>query len=211
LTNYVYPFSRKTDYPNSHWDNAKAVDVFGSKGSNIVACTDAWATVDNFSLGGHTVTLRGDDGRYYYHAHLVQNTGKRGRVRMGEKIGEMDNTGNAGNRPTHCHWAVGSAAYGIDTNGAGDIAPWPLLDQWFRQGIFPADSVAAGPEVAQLEAEVARLNELITLERSWGSAIIVHVIKPGFTLLNEAVAGNEVDQVKVAQVRTLLGAHGGTA
>ena len=128
MARYVYPFASGTSYAHEHWDGGLAVDVFGQRGSAIVACTDGTAEVANFSKGGHTVTLFGDDGREYYHAHLVQGSGVGGRVAIGQLIGLMDNTGNAIDRPTHCHWAAGS----IGNDGAGTIAPWALLDAWPR-------------------------------------------------------------------------------
>lgn len=128
MARYVYPFAQGTSYAHEHWDGGLAVDVFGTRGSAIVACTDGTAEVANFSKGGHTVTLFGDDGREYYHAHLVQGSGVGGRVTIGQLIGLMDNTGNAVDRPTHCHWAAGS----IGNDGAGTIAPWTLLDAWPR-------------------------------------------------------------------------------
>ncbi len=212
MADYVYPFVRDTSYQSSHWDNAKAVDVFGPKGSAVVACTDGVAMVNEYSLGGHTVTLRGDDGRFYYHAHLVSGSGVAGRRRMGELIGRMDNTGNAQDRPPHCHWAVGSATYGIDDNGAGDLAPWPLLDEWRAQNARPPDVADAGDtaaRIAQLEAKVSQLTEELNRERSWGSAMIVHVIKPGYALLGAALEENPPDRPRIAQVRDLLGRNGG--
>jgi murein DD-endopeptidase MepM/ murein hydrolase activator NlpD len=208
MARYVYPFSANTSYAQSHWDGLNAVDVFGDSGSAIVACTDGWATVATYSLGGHTVTLRGDDGRHYYHAHLVDGTGVSGRVSMGQTIGKMDNTGNAAGRPTHCHWAVGSASYGIDSNGAGDVPPWPLLNQW-KHSPFPADEGRQGVEIAELETQIAQLQEFIARERSWGSAVVVHVILPSIGLLDEALAANPVDAAKINRVRELLAANGG--
>jgi murein DD-endopeptidase MepM/ murein hydrolase activator NlpD len=207
MADYAYPFSENTDYPHTHWDGALAVDVFGTKGSNIAACTDGWAVVADFSLGGHTVILRGDDGRHYYHAHLVQGSGRGGRVRKGEKIGEMDNTGNAKDRPTHCHWAAASASHGIDENGAGDIPPWTLLDQWYRPP-FLAD-VKDGAEIAKLQARLAELKEQVARERSWGSAIVVHVLIPAVGILDDALRAGAIPPDNINQVLKLLADHGG--
>ena len=213
MARYVFPFRSNVTYPHTHWNADLAVDVFGREpdpNRTIVACTDGWATVANFPKGGHTVTLRGDDGRHYYHAHLVNNSGVSGRVAMGQKIGVMDNTGNAENRPLHCHWAAGSAAYGIDINGAGDIAPWTLLDQW-NHPPYPADNHGnnQAAEIAALETQIAQLNEFIARERSWGSAIVVHVLKPSVQLLDEALTGPAPDPARINQVLELLAAHGG--
>jgi murein DD-endopeptidase MepM/ murein hydrolase activator NlpD len=209
MARHAYPFVRETNYPHEHWDGALAVDVFGPSGSSVVACTDGMAEVHDYPRGGHTVTLHGDDGRQYYYAHLVAGSGVGGRVSAGQRIGQMDNTGNADVRPTHCHWAASSAGYGIDDNGAGDIAPWTLLDQWRAQGLFVAGDEEDMTRIGELTAEVARLKEELARELGWGSGMIVHVIKPGFSLLEEALAAGELDRAKVEQVRDLLRENGG--
>ena len=63
--------------------------------------------------------------------------------------------------------------------------------------------------IAQLEAEVARLNEELGRERSWGSAMMHDVVQPGYRLLEEALATGQLDRAKVEQVRNLLRDNGG--
>lgn len=124
---WVFPVAGPHDYADEHWDGHKAVDIFAPHSTLLVAVQDGTAVVADYPLGGHTVTLYTRDGYVCYHAHLVQNTGIAGPVRQGDALGLVGNTGNAATTPPHCHWAVGTKAYGIDNNGAGDVAPWPLL------------------------------------------------------------------------------------
>lgn len=159
MARYVYPFVAQTSYHNFHWDGGLAVDVFGPLHSAILACTDGRTEVENFSLGGHTVTLHGDDGRHYYYAHLVQGSGVQGRVAAGEKIGEMNNTGNAANTDTHCHFAAGSPGW-VNQDGSGDLAPWTLLNEW--RGQRPT-----AVTMAQLAANLPNPH-LVEQRASWG-------------------------------------------
>jgi hypothetical protein len=64
--------------------------------------------------------------------------------------------------------------------------------------------------VDELKEEVARLNTVLAEERSWGSAMVVDVIKVGYRLLGEALAAAPADRAKVVQVRDLLGRNGAT-
>lgn len=137
LQRYVYPFTAQARYGTAHWDGKLAVDVFDAYGAPIVACTDGVAIVRDYPLGGHTVTLHGDDTYYYYHAHLVPGTGVAGRVAAGQRIGQVGDSGNAAGKPPHCHFAIGSASYGIDADGAGDQPPWEWLDAWRGTGDEP--------------------------------------------------------------------------
>jgi murein DD-endopeptidase MepM/ murein hydrolase activator NlpD len=188
---YQFPVRGAVSYHDRHWDGLKAVDIFAPAGADLVAIADGTAEVADFRDGGHTVMLYTDDGHVAYYGHLVQGTGRAGRVRAGEVIGQVDNTGNARNTPSHCHWAWATRAYGIDNNGAGDLAPWPLLRQ--LEGVAPAEE---DPEmIAELQREIDRLNAELIRERSWGSAIQAHVIRASREELEAAVARREREDI----------------
>lgn len=133
MAKYVFPVAGKCQFDDTHWDsngNGKpdlAVDIFAAKGTPLVAVTDGKSVIQDFKDGGHTAMLFGDDGRVYYYAHMVQGSGVPGRLAAGQRIGAVDNTGNAATTPSHCHWAMATQAFGIDNFGQGDLAPWPFL------------------------------------------------------------------------------------
>lgn len=152
---WAFPVAEPHDYADRHWDGLKAVDIFCPAGTPLVAVQDGRATVADYPNGGHTVHLATADGYLVYYAHLIQGSGVGGAVRRGQRIGLAGNTGNAATTPPHCHWAVGTQAYGIDNQGAGNVAPWP----WLRA--IEATAADDGPEeespvrIAELEARLA--------------------------------------------------------
>lgn len=96
-------------------------DIFAPKGTNLLALTDGEITrLTNTGIGGKTVWLydRDRDLRYYY-AHLDEQLVRKGqRVRRGDVVGTVGNTGNARTTPPHLH-------FGIYDGGA--IDPYPFL------------------------------------------------------------------------------------
>ena len=106
-------------------------DIFAPKGTNLLALTDGEITrLTNSGIGGKTVWLydRDRDLRYYY-AHLDEQLVRKGqRVRRGDIVGTVGNTGNARTTPPHLH-------FGIYANGA--IDPYPFLQ---RTDAVPAAS-----------------------------------------------------------------------
>jgi peptidoglycan LD-endopeptidase LytH len=55
-------------------------------------------------LGGIAYKLHGDDGIDYYGAHLDKIIVAPGRVKLGQQIGVVGDTGNAKGTPTHLHF-----------------------------------------------------------------------------------------------------------
>jgi murein DD-endopeptidase MepM/ murein hydrolase activator NlpD len=77
-------------------------DIFAAKGTPIVAPFDGVAVASPNILGGQAVKLYGSPG-YVYNAHLSRY-GKFGRVKAGEVIGFVGNTGDALGGPPHNHF-----------------------------------------------------------------------------------------------------------
>ena len=164
VADLTFPIAGPCSYGDRHWDGLLAVDVFAARDTPIVAMVSGYVEVANYPLGGHTVTLCGDNGWDIYHAHLVEGSGRGGRVRAGQQIGLVDNTGNARTTPPHCHLAIATRARGIDNDGAGDVNPIPILRR-IQPGPQPG-----GPRPS--------CEEQLAIERSWGSAILNDVIRP---------------------------------
>jgi murein DD-endopeptidase MepM/ murein hydrolase activator NlpD len=87
----------------------EGVDIFAPKGTLVIAPTDGLVTsVGNSPLGGKTVWMNDvKRGHSYYFAHLDSQIVQRGKkVKQGDPIGLVGNTGNAKNTPSHLHFGV---------------------------------------------------------------------------------------------------------
>lgn len=97
--------------PRSGGRKHLGVDIFKPEGTPIHAIAGG-TVVQGFdnSLGGKVVRIQGDDGRYYYYAHLKDHTMdhlKVGQhVNAGQVIGGVGHTGDAAGTPNHLHLQV---------------------------------------------------------------------------------------------------------
>ncbi|MFC2128970.1 M23 family metallopeptidase [Bacteroidota bacterium] len=85
------------------------VDIFASRHTEILACTDGYIReVADTKIGGKNIWLY-DATRMLniYYAHLqTQEVTKNTKVKAGQVIGTMGNTGNAINTPPHLHFGL---------------------------------------------------------------------------------------------------------
>lgn len=99
------------------------VDIFAPRGTPVVATGDAYVRrTDTTNIGGRVIWLR-DSRRSasIYYAHLDEILVEGGtRVRAGDTIGTVGNTGNARTTPPHLH-------FGIYIRGEGPYDPWDFL------------------------------------------------------------------------------------
>ncbi len=101
----------------------QGVDIFAPRGTPAVAATDGWVTrVTTNRLGGNVVWMWDPDrGQALYYAHLDQQVVSTGaRVKAGDEIGRVGNTGNARTTPPHLH-------FGIYRPIEGAIDPLPFI------------------------------------------------------------------------------------
>jgi murein DD-endopeptidase MepM/ murein hydrolase activator NlpD len=123
-----------------------ATDIFAPAGSQFVAVTNGM--VDNISLedrwdpsnisagssGGIWVSILGDDGIRYYGAHLsviVSGIGVGVRVRAGDLLGLVGNSGDARDTLSHLHFEISSPTSPSDwMSREGLIDPFPFLQAW---------------------------------------------------------------------------------
>jgi peptidoglycan hydrolase CwlO-like protein len=110
-------------------------DILAPMGARIVAPFDGTATASHDTLGGLTVNVTGANG-YVYNAHLSK-LGKLGKVRAGDVVGYVGNSGDARGGPTHDHfeWHPNQISshphrspYG-QTRVGDAIDPYPFLMQ----------------------------------------------------------------------------------
>ncbi len=87
----------------------EGIDIMAARGSPVVAVADGIIDyVDEDDLGGKVVSLK-PFGKSYsvYYAHLDKQLVKDGqRVKKGEQIGTVGNTGNARNTLPHLHFGI---------------------------------------------------------------------------------------------------------
>ena len=156
----VQPIARcNVSYGHFHHDYP-ATDIFSKKGCRFVAPTDGVVTevsrTDRWDAasdrgadrGGRSVAMLGDDGVRYYGSHLERvddAVGPGTRVRAGQLLGLIDNSGDARFTPTHLHFGISwPTRNGVWWVRRGMVYPWPFLDSWRAGGgRSPADAVRA--------------------------------------------------------------------
>lgn len=147
---YIFPVrpSEVADYGSAHHDYP-ATDIFAPAGSDFVAPTDGrvdlvsrtdrWDPSDDdpATRGGLSVAIVGEDGIRYYGSHLREVVAgiKRGEdVRVGEKLGEVGNSGNARGVGAHLHFGISRPTYPTDWRvRRGQVSPFEYLNAW-RKG-----------------------------------------------------------------------------
>jgi murein DD-endopeptidase MepM/ murein hydrolase activator NlpD len=125
----------------------EGIDIFAPRGTAVLAATDGWigASMSN-GLGGNVVWVWAPARHVRtYYAHLDrQAVAPYERVRSGQVIGYVGNTGNARGGPTHLH-------FGVYADLGGSVDPLPFVcggacDK--RRGAAPARSSLAFPRPA---------------------------------------------------------------
>ena len=101
----------------------EGVDIFAPRGTPALAATDGWVTrVTTNRLGGNVVWVwDAARGQALYYAHLDRQDVSAGtRVKAGDVIGRVGNTGNARTTPPHLHFGIYRALEGA-------IDPLPFI------------------------------------------------------------------------------------
>jgi murein DD-endopeptidase MepM/ murein hydrolase activator NlpD len=121
-----YGAPRYTPYFHLH----EGVDLFAVAGTPVIATVDGVIEkIANGTIGGISIWLKGDDGITYYYGHLQGYApgvvaGKR--VRLGEVMGFVGDTGVAKGTYPHLHFEV-------HPGGGPPVSPKPVLDSWLIQ------------------------------------------------------------------------------
>lgn len=131
---YFFPASVKSWYQDS-WGTDReggkrrheGTDLFAKEGTPIYnVCSGKIEKLGWNRLGGERVGIRGNDGNYYYYAHLqtIEPTLKVGQtIAKAVKIGTMGHTGDALTTPDHLH-------FGIELPNGKWINPYQFLKVW---------------------------------------------------------------------------------
>ncbi|HJW74716.1 MAG TPA: M23 family metallopeptidase, partial [Thermoleophilia bacterium] len=133
-------------------------DIFAASGTPLVAAQDG--TIDRMSngdygLGGISLHVTNDRGDYFYYAHMsgyAPGIHEGLRVRAGDVVGYVGNTGNAAATPSHVHFE-------IHPGGGPAINPFPFLEAWRAQGALQAgtaqqDQPTPADVTQQVQAQV---------------------------------------------------------
>jgi murein DD-endopeptidase MepM/ murein hydrolase activator NlpD len=102
-------FSNDWGNPRSGGRRHKGTDIFGKRGSPLVAVAKGTVRTGNGGLGGITVWVNSDYGVNYYYAHMGSiapgiTTGSR--VNIGDKVGTVGDSGNARGGTPHNHFGI---------------------------------------------------------------------------------------------------------
>lgn len=104
----------------------EGIDMVAARGTPIVAPVAGLLERRDQPRGGIALYLRGDDGLTYYFAHLDGVAARDGRVRLGQHIGSVGDTGNAAGGPVHLHFEI--------INQRGPRNPFPELSRHCARG-----------------------------------------------------------------------------
>lgn len=127
---FVFPVGGPHAYSDTWGDyrsggrRHKGTDIYALKGTPAVAAVNGVIhSLENQALGGLVLRLRSDNGDIYSYVHLngyASGISVGTRVRAGQTIAYVGNTGNASDGPDHLHFE-------IHPGGGGAINPYPIL------------------------------------------------------------------------------------
>lgn len=130
LNGFVFPVAGPHAYSDTWGDyrsggrRHKGTDIYALKGTPAVAAVNGVIqSLENQALGGLVLRLRSDNGDVYPYVHLngyAQGISVGTRVRAGQTIAYVGNTGNASDGPDHLHFE-------IHPGGGAPINPYPIL------------------------------------------------------------------------------------
>ena len=157
----------------------EGIDIFAARNTAVVAVVDGTAQSGTNGLGGNVVWLR-DHGqpRSFYYAHLTRAAFEgTTRVRTGEVVGYIGNTGNARTTAPHLH-------FGIYQRGAIDPLPFLRADD---------------REPPPIEDDVKWVSELVRVTSARGT------LRSGTT--RDAATVAQLSRATLAQVAGMTGSQ----
>ncbi len=151
---YIFPvLAGKNNSIQSYWGAVRAggarshegIDIFAKRGTPVVAATDGRITyTGEKGLGGKQVWLRDNKrNQSLYYAHLDSIHPNSGKVKVGDTLGYVGNTGNARTTPPHLHFGI-YKSYGGAINPLGFVFQTSNLEiEDFTDKLFPGKLLVA--------------------------------------------------------------------
>jgi murein DD-endopeptidase MepM/ murein hydrolase activator NlpD len=143
---YVFPVYGPSSYIDTYGAARSDVtyhhgdDIFGQLGQPLIAVASGTVfSVGWNKVGGNRLWILDEQGNQFYYAHLsaFSTAAVNGaRVKAGQVVGFMGNTGDAEGTPYHLHFEVHPVSLlylGYD----GAVDPTPYLDAWQHQQDLP--------------------------------------------------------------------------
>lgn len=140
IAGYTFPvagFAGKLEL--HHGTSSGAADLFAPRGTAVLALRGGTVIDAGYnSLGGNTVTIRGDDGLVVYYAHLDRpaNVQAGQAVATGTAIGVVGDSGNAAGTGTHLHIGIGREIQSGAGAEGGAGTPWGTGPQQNANGLL---------------------------------------------------------------------------
>ena len=97
----------------------QGTDIMAKRGTPVVAVVSGSVRASYNSLGGRCLYVTGSGWMFYY-AHLDRQIVRSGRVKAGQVIGTVGNTGNASGGAPHLHFQM-------HPGGGSPVNPYPYL------------------------------------------------------------------------------------
>lgn len=151
----VYPVAGKRARVGSFWGAVRdggrrkheGIDIFAKKGTPVVAVSDGIVAVGNGGRGGKYVWLRSSTHPWTaYYAHLNTFKVRHGqRVKKGQVLGTVGNTGNAKYTPSHLHFGIYTAR--------GPVNPLPYVKNSPRILVTPPTKKAVAQKAANTKTQ----------------------------------------------------------
>ena len=205
----------------------EGIDIFAPEGTPIHAVAGG-TVVQGFqnSLGGVVVRIQGDDGRFYYYAHMTPGSTDHlrvgQRVSAGEVIGGVGHTGDAAGTPNHLHFQVrengqwlnpfnfltplpevGGAAGMAFPAGANDpfaIDPGapPSVTDADQDGLIDRFEQLFGTDTTKSDSDGDGLSDAYETSVSHTDAVSIDTDRDGLTDAHELAAGSDAGRAQVS-------------
>lgn len=103
--------------PRAGGRSHQGVDIMSPRGTTVVLPVGGRTTFRTGGIGGLTFSLNGDDGNYYYGAHMDSYAGLAdGYYPAGTVVGYVGDTGDARGTGAHLHFEIHVGGYGNAVN-----------------------------------------------------------------------------------------------
>lgn len=205
----------------------EGIDIMAPEGTPIHAIAGG-TIVQGFQnqYGGVVVRIQGDDGRFYYYAHLtpgsIDHLRVGQRVRAAEVIGGVGHTGNAAGTPDHLHlqvrengrWVnpydfltplpeVGGAPGTGFPQGATDpfaIDPGgpPSVTDADQDGLIDRFEQLFGTDITKSDSDGDGLSDAYETSVSHTDAVSIDTDRDGLTDAHELAAGSDAGKAQIS-------------